>query len=430
MRRFITLLPLALVVASAPPLLSRCVDDEPFTGGDGAVDAADGAVVTDLGPLPDSYVNPCAPKPPPTVTGRVLAPNGTDPVAGALVGVPLALRALPDSVQCERCSLAGKFSAFVYADSDGRFELKGVPNTGKPFKISLQKGYFRRVVQVTVPPCGKLALTDKQSTLPGKMKQYGPQDTIPRIGVVTGAWDQLEKVLDKLGVTEMKVYNGKDLGTGPQSMQWLLENGALMQQYHLLFINCGVKFEGLVTSPGPARSNLRAYVHKGGRLFVTDYSYDFVEQTFPEFINFEGGSGTAANKPEPHNAAELGSEGLKLEGSVLDNQLKSWLGLKPIGALLPNKKVQIVGLQTAWAVQKSVTKQGGKVWVEAPVTFIGGRGVRPLTSSYDYRGSDTKGCGRVIFSSYHTHGKQQTLLPQERILEYLMLEIGACVKVK
>ena len=73
---------------------------------------------------------------------------------------------------------------------------------------------------------------------------------------------------------------------------------------------------------------------------------------------------------------------------------------------------------------------GGKVWVSAPVVWAGGKGVRPLTASCDYRGSDGSGCGRVMFSSYHTYGDAPDLLPQERVLEYLILEIGACMNLK
>jgi hypothetical protein len=41
-------------------------------------------------------------------------------------------------------------------------------------------------------------------------------------------------------------------------------------------------------------------------------------------------------------------------------------------------------------------------------------------------------CGRAVYSSYHTLPTTATpdptqLSPQERILEYLMLEAGACI---
>jgi hypothetical protein len=307
-----------------------------------------------------------------------------------------------------------------------------VPNDGKPFQLAIQKGYFRRVIEVTVATCGKLELTKEQSRLPGKTKQYGQYDTIPKIAVVSGAWDRLEKVLDKLGVEEKTVFNGRDLATGPESMQALLQNGARLKEHHMIFINCGTKFEGLVTQPGPSRNNLRDYVKQGGRLFVTDYSYDFVEQAFPEFIDFQGQhDGDPITTPEKHNAAEVGKEDLVVQGDVLDSDLKKWLALPEIGALLPNGLVQIVGFQTAWAVQKSTIAEA-KVWVQGRVSGIGVTPdqPRPLTTSWDFVDADKTGCGRIVFSSYHTHGTQSTLLPQERVLEYLILEIGGCPRVQ
>jgi hypothetical protein len=381
------------------------------------------------GPVPDSYKNPCAPNPPPTVGGKVYAPNGVDPVAGASVHVPLAIYPLPKSVECESCAVKGKFSAQVYSGADGSFKLVGVPN-GK-FTLGIQKGHFRRLLQVEVPSCGHLELAKEQTTLPGKTGQWDPLDAVPSIAVVSGAWDQMEKVLDKLGLKEKTIYNGKDWGTGAESVQALLQNGALLRSYHVLLVNCGTKFEALVTSPGPARTNLREYVRRGGRLFVTDFSYEYVEQVFPEFIDFEGSDSTPAGQPEEPNAAELGSENLVVRAAILDPELKAWLGLPAIKALLSDGSVEITGFMTGWAVIKSVNeKEGARVWATGGVTWAGGSGARPLTASYEFRDSDRAGCGRVMFSSYHTHGSAPELLPQERILEYLILEIGACIKIE
>jgi hypothetical protein len=84
-----------------------------------------------------------------------------------------------------------------------------------------------------------------------------------------------------------------------------------------------------------------------------------------------------------------------------------------------------------WAVQKKANpKLPTKVWVTAPAKWAGGSGVRPMTTSFDFFDTDNKGCGRVTFSSYHTYGNATKLLPQERILEYLILEIGTCIDIK
>ena len=409
---------IALLVVAA----TGCPDDDYVTF-DSA--APDGVFKNDIF-ITDSYINPCAPKPAPSISGKVYAPNGIDPVAGASVGVPITLAKPSKLVRCETCVVAGKYSAHTYAKADGSFTLTSIPSGGT-FNISIQKGHFRRIVQVTIPKCGQLKLTKAQTTLPGKKAQFSQWDSIPNIAVITGAWDKMEKVLDKLGVKEKVIYNGKDWGTGTYSMQTLLQNLGRMKAHHLILINCGTKFETIVASPGAVRSNIREYVKAGGRLLVTDFSYDYVEQVFPEFIDFEGSESTATNMPEAHNAAELGTADLTIMADVKDSQMKAWLKLPEIKALQPNGKVKIVGFMTGWAVQSEVNlKVMAKTWVTGPALWVGGKGDRPLTASYYFQDTDKKGCGRVIFSSYHTYGSGTNLLPQERILEYLMLEIGTC----
>ncbi len=413
--KYLLLVALALVAAGCP-------DDDFVTRDSGA---PDGVFKNDIF-ITDSYINPCAPKAAPSISGKVYAPNGIDPVAGASVGIPIALAKPSKLVRCETCAVAGKYSAHTYAKADGSFKLTGIPNGGT-YNLSIQKGHFRRIVSVTIPKCGHLTLKKDKTTLPGKKAHWGQWDSIPKIAVITGAWDKMEKVLDKLGVTEKVIFNGKDWGTGNFSMQALLQNLGRMKEHHLILINCGTKFETMVASPGAVRSNIREYVKAGGRLLVTDFSYDYVEQVFPEFIDFEGSDHASTTQPESHNAAEVGSEGLTIMADIKDNQMKSWLKLPEIKAVQSNGKVKIVGFMTGWAVQKEVNlKTTTKVWVTGPAMWIGGKGDRPLTASYYFQDTDKKGCGRVIFSSYHTYGNSKDLLPQERILEYLMLEIGTC----
>lgn len=405
----------------------RCADTTPVS--DTSIDqttSRDSASDRDLVEY-DAYVNPCKSGPAPSVKGKVLAPNGLDPVSGATVYVPRTLEPIPTSVRCEQCAAHGTFMAETLTSPNGEFELKEVP--GGTFTLVLEKGYFRRVLTIPMRECGQYLLTKEQGILPGKTAHYGPHDAVPKLAVITGAWDKMEKVLGKLGVEEVTLFNGKDQGTGPQSIQALLSNGALMKTFHRIFVNCGVQvaFENLVTSSGPARNNLRDYVRQGGRLFVTDYAYDFIEQVFPEFIDFEGGpTPDVETNPEPHQAAELGTELSSISAEILDEELKAWLSLPEIGAL-NGTSIQVLGLKVGWAVPKSVSKLSGKVWVQGNVKWVGGQGVRPLTASY-YFLDPKQGCGRITFSSYHTWGNADILLPQERVLEFLALEIGQCMR--
>src|SRR5215468_7614584 len=99
-----------------------------------------------------------------TVTGKVYAPNGTDPIAGASIYVPTGNNEFPPGVSCDVCS-TGSFQSCtqVFSGTDGSFALNGVP--AGMTEIDIQKGRFRRRLHLDVP-CGGLALTAEQSRLP------------------------------------------------------------------------------------------------------------------------------------------------------------------------------------------------------------------------------------------------------------------------
>ena len=65
-----------------------------------------------------------------------------------------------------------------------------------------------------------------------------------------------------------------------------------------------------------------------------------------------------------------------------------------------------------------------KAWVTGSNSGpLGGGGAKkPLTVTFE-----PAGCGRVLYSTYHTtEGAHLGLFPQERILLYLIMEIGVC----
>ena len=58
------------------------------------------------------------------------------------------------------------------------------------------------------------------------------------------------------------------------------------------------------------------------------------------------------------------------------------------------------------------------VWTRGPVSWSSGSGTKPLTMTFP------SGAGKVLYSSYHTAGASHPyMLPQERILQYLIFEI-------
>ena len=63
-----------------------------------------------------------------------------------------------------------------------------------------------------------------------------------------------------------------------------------MAAYHIVFIPCSFSSGTSCNSSQPAgtpkvQQNLKQYVAAGGKLYATDYAYEFVRQPWPGFIS-------------------------------------------------------------------------------------------------------------------------------------------------
>ncbi len=346
--------------------------------------------------------------------GTVYAPNGVDVVDNALVYVPftgnvsLELAGIPKSQGPNTCGEPKEaYITKTCTTAHGNFLFKVLP-VGKVL-LKIQKGLFTLVSYVQTYS-GKMAQVSRvESTLP---KQTSDKGTIPKIAVVLGSYDHIEKVLDSLGL--------KGQFTTYDNVIGLLHGGAqaTLNQYDALFINCGTS--ETCTSVDSYRDLLRSYVEKGGRLYVTDQSYDFVEQVFPEYIRFGGSNANQANStPEAQNSAQHGTAGLVIQAQVRNQSLKEWLSTLSCGGkpcVTQSGEVRIEGFAGQWAMMDTATHLDTQVWVEGNVA---GK-LRPLTVTF------RAGKGKVLYTSYHTHehstGRAE-LSPQERILQYFILDL-------
>jgi len=184
-------------------------------------------------------------------------------------------------------------------------------------------------------------------------------------------------------------------------------------------------------------------VLSGGRLYVTDRSYDYIEQipAFSPLIDFGPGASGAA--PETPDDAYVGDDGITTEALVLDQGLAEWL--RAVEAVTGDElisadgRVHIDHFLIGWSMQYAVAALDYvKVWLQGYVTGDGLSGDLPLTTTFDYQQ-----CGRVLYSSYHTAGREETtfdgfpsycslgdrLTPQERVLEYLIMHVADCIVV-
>lgn len=225
---------------------------------------------------------------------------------------------------------------------------------------------------------------------------------------------------------------------GGTSLESLLTDQMKLQEYNLLFINCTETTVNKYANQTLTKANLFNYVNTGGRMYVTDWAYDFLEQVtqFSPYISFDGAD---SKLPEPVNAAQWVWDGTPLKGTIGDGHLADWM--KAAGASADGS----VMVGASWALANKVAQDQmsypSTTWVHGSAKGID----RPMTVTFDYNM-----CGKVLWSSYHTQspggGKSadpdsgpgtpfpsyckstaKTMIPQEKILEYLIFQISACL---
>jgi len=367
-----------------------------------------------------------------SIEGYTIAADGVTPIAGARVWT----------------------TGSIYetsTDTNGYFKLSAPPGTKN---VYVQKGNFSAVLSSIIFIEGQTTPVgdqDKKIYLDPNKAQPGIQVTIGKMAVVTGSWDRIQDVLAKLGYGSADATTGElilgteqfDLYDGDYTLNdasyknfdALVTSPEAMSQYKVIFINCGNDYESLLND-STVVGNIKNFVNAGGSLYVTDLSYDFVEQVFPEFIDFYGSDATPAANPETIDEAQVGTSGISVDATVLDDTLKTWLQGR--GALNPSGTVSIAGFLSGWAVMNGVGS-GTKSWIRGSVQYSGlsvtkqasraahsqsiilrasTTGEKPLTISFSY------GSGKVLYSSYHTQeDPSPTLRPQEYILAYLVFEM-------
>ncbi len=386
--------------------------------------------------------------------GQVTAPNGLDPVGKAVVYVPESepLPPLSSDLSCELCRdpIAGKAVTFAYSGSDGRFDLRGVPS-GDSVPLVVQKGRFRRLTHVRVPSCKITDLPSEQTRLP-RSSQEG---SLPKLAVAAGDHDAIECVLRQIGIsdsefatpeknTAVHLYDNQKPGTeslpGQLPITALLSDLSRLVRYQMVFLNCsGTTYSQNLLSDVKVRANLVSFLRRGGRLYATDWSYDFVQQ-LPElspFLCFEDDKDCSVTTPHGfHSAVARGGTGdpILADVSASAGGLRDFLSRLP--KPVPSTNIPIGDLLPGWVMIAQTAQDP----LRFPTTqYIQGESLgklRPLTATFDY--PPQAGCGRVLYSSYHTRQRQGTrpfptycplgaMLPQEYVLEYLLFELADCL---
>ena len=389
------------------PVLAACSSGEtraPYAAPDGG----HGEQAPGAGFTPET---PAAPEVQGHLRGSVRAPNGTMPIAGAVVYLTNEKPApAPEAVFCDVCVHLSADTPYALSDANGDFELK--PTTIGEQYLVVQKGGFRRVRKVHVANADA-ELPDTLTRLPSKTN-LAAGDEVPRMTVVHGAHDEIEASLEKLGIDPSAIEIAQSTLVGVAAKGFLTDAAAVNGR-HIVFLPCGDFTQpppNLDLSSDPTiQENLRAFVHAGGRLYVTDWHYDFVSRIFPGFVTWSG-AGDA-----PCSGCQKTS--YDAPATIDDPGLAAWMTAQSLTTFTVQKNyttiasVNAVETTDSAGQPKTVTP---RVWVSSEQNGV----QHPATVSFE------NGCGRVLFSTYHTEPFTNDLTPQERALLGVLLEASVC----
>ena len=386
------------------------------------------------------------------IQGKILLPDGSTPLSNATVYIqaysgsnPAGLHSKANNRTC--IAPTESYLAYTCTGGDGTFSLEGLNKDS--YEVFVSKGAFNTSFLVDTTNVNG----DSYSADPVAL-DTDLQNGSTRMAVVTGDYDAMQNVLAKSGFGNVDSFGELELGSETFDIYvgnydatysdypdfeslFEIDNTTGIERIHnydIVFINCGVwewdeQLEtGNTVQPDADHTIavLQAYVTNGGRLYATDLAYDYIEQAFPAYIDFHADESTP-DAAEALNAAEAGDENVVVDAAtLLDTNLATFLrnvnctALESATCINEDGTVMIEGFLPFWAIMNGAHEgSNASFYIEAEVKSVDYEQpfIKPLTTSFNV------GEGRVFFSSYHSenHGSAG-LLPQERILQYLIFE--------
>lgn len=383
-------------------------------------------------------------------------PGHEIPVSGAMVYVgndkpdPIEPRA-----QCTPCVEAPPSAAIT--DAKGTFELSPQPGT---YWLVIQKAQFRIEQQIIVT--GGPQLVDPTMTTLPSVNDPANGRWIPRIAMAGGDYDAMEAVLGKMGIGQVGSDGGFVLGSAAGRFDVYANGGGeidevaigtlpelvadleKMMGYHIIFIPCATDSSSEELLKPAVLRNIRDYVAAGGRLYVTDWSGEWADNVFPAEIQLSPDVDTPATAydraTDTWKTGQFGSSDgdgsfVAPDAHAVDSELAAWLDgqTSSDGFPIESQRFHVEGIwnqiDALHEVEVGVDKSGAPI-MDVPREYVRGSiegdgNLRPLTATYE-----PAGCGRVLYSTYHTTDTvHRGLAPQERVLLYLLMEIGVCKDV-
>ena len=375
-----------------------------------------------------------------SITGTVYAPNGTDPLPNVTVYIPNApVDPFPAGVICPVVGAPPSGSPLIGTETDvnGNFILINVP-VGANIPLVMVSGKWRR--QLVIPgtvACQSTALPPSFAVMP----QNQSQGDIPKIAIATGAVDQVECILRKVGIDASEFTDpsgpgrinfylgsggpGSAIDAATPTQASLMENGALLNSYDVLMLPCQGTPVGDVVSGTlgtQEQQNFVNFANAGGRVYSSHYSY--VWMAYPN-SPFNGVANWTVN---------LGTypDGLAtVDTSFTAGQtLATWLqnvgaSTTPGQMALQTIKHDLNGVIAPTRSWLTLNYPSNPV-----MQFVFDTPIQPV-------GQTVNQCGRVLYNEYHVENGSSSpsrlfptecntttaMTPQEKLLEYMLFEL-------
>jgi hypothetical protein len=340
-----------------------------------------------------------------TVTGKVYAPNGVDPLYNVLVYVPnSAVLHFVDGVATPHCScgsdVTGNPLVSGVTGTDGSFTITNMP-VGANIPLVIQNGRWRRQFVIpTVAACTSTALPT--TGMPQiRMPRTKAEGDIPLMGFVTGSVDALECVLLKVGIDASEFSDPSGTGrvrfyqgaggpgatysgnTPDESSLW--GTTAEINAYDMVYFACqGDQFDQTTA----AQNNVIQYANNGGRVFATHYSYVWLYDDSPFSTTAKwavNGAGFFQNDP-----------GTGLINTTFPRGLAMAQWLKVVGASTTLGQIPVNTLRQDF----SSVVAPSLLWINVKDPSAGNV---PLHYTFDtpVGTAPAQQCGRVLYSDFH-----------------------------
>ncbi len=347
------------------------------------------------------------------ITGKIIAPNGVDPISEGKISVV----SNNSTVQEFFSDATGNFSFFL--------------NYGN-YDLIISKGLFRAE--------SSISLTENPDSFNYNLGDIS-FDQFPSIGVVTGYYDNIESILYDIGLVNpidgtplFDIIDGINYNRNANKIQShshnnhsivqntskntdlepnvdfnfsdLLNNGSLLNEYDVLFLNCGLN-----TDEAETNESLYNFVNDGGILYATDWTYPFLEKfstlSGNDFLTFQ----------QPYKSGQS----LSTEATILSSELNDWLSIN--FDLTINNTVLIDEFLNAWQVVDEYNTNSVIAWLDGYVEYNDENG-ELVGDNKELAFTFLLGNGGVFYSSFHTENNEDGFSCVDRIMEYMVFELS------